>query len=46
MNKSNTKRTSHNMPAASLAALGLNVQHVHLFDPIHQQVHIAQKTVK
>ena len=46
MNKSNTKRTSHYTPAASLAALGLKLQHVHLFDPIHQQVHIAQKTVK
>ena len=46
MNKSNTKQTSHYTPAASLAALGLKLQHVHLFDPIHQQVHIAQKTVK
>ncbi len=46
MNKSTTKTEYHYTPAASLAALGFKLQQLHLFDPIHQEVHIAQKTVK
>ncbi len=32
-------------PAASLAALGLRLQQVQLFEPIHRLVHLRQKTV-
>lgn len=33
-------------PAASLAALGIKLQQVKLFEPIERLVHVAQKTVK
>ena len=33
-------------PHASLVALGLQLQHLDLFAPIRQQVHIAQKTLQ
>jgi len=33
-------------PHATLVALGLKVQHLDLFGPIRQQVHIRQKTVR
>ena len=46
MHKSTTKTEYHSTPAASLAAPGFKLQQLHLFDPIHQEVHIAQKTVK
>jgi hypothetical protein len=36
----------HYTPAASLAALGVKIQQVRLFEPIERLVHIAQKTVK
>lgn len=36
----------HSSPHASLAALGLQLQHLDLFAPIREQVHIAQKTVR
>jgi hypothetical protein len=38
--------TEHSSPAASLAAIGVQIQHLDLFAPIRQCVHIAQKTVK
>lgn len=38
--------TEHSSPAASLAAIGIQIQHLDLFAPIRQTVHIAQKTVK
>src|SRR5262245_49009234 len=38
--------SEHSSPAASLAALGFQIQHFDLFAPIRQTVHIAQKTVK
>lgn len=33
-------------PAASLAALGVKLEQLNLFEPIHRLVHIKQKTVK
>jgi hypothetical protein len=33
-------------PQATLVALGLKVQHLDLFRPIREQVHIKQKTVR
>ena len=33
-------------PHATLVALGLRVRHLDLFRPIHEQVHIKQKTVR
>jgi hypothetical protein len=33
-------------PAASLAALGITLQQIKLFEPIQRLVHVAQKTVK
>lgn len=38
--------SQHSSPAASLAAIGAQLQHLDLFAPIRQGVHIAQKTVK
>jgi len=38
--------SQHSSPAASLAAIGVQIQHLDLFAPIRQCVHIAQKTVK
>ena len=38
--------SEHSSPAASLAAIGVQIQHLDLFAPIRQTVHIAQKTVK
>ena len=46
MNECITETTRQFTPAASLAALGVKLQQVNLFDPIRQRVHIAQKTVK
>jgi len=46
MNQSTTSGTLHFSGACSLAALGLYVQEIHLFDPLRQQVHIPQKQVK
>ncbi|HEX3642419.1 MAG TPA: transposase [Ktedonobacteraceae bacterium] len=41
-----TSKAGHYTPAASLAALGVKLQQVKLFEPIERLVHIAQKTVK
>ena len=46
MLQSITKTTTHFTPAASLAAIGVLLQHRHLFEPIDRLVQIAQKTVK
>ena len=46
MNECSTNLTCHFTPAASLAALGVKLQHLNLFEPIRRHVHIAQKTVK
>jgi hypothetical protein len=37
--------SEHSSPAASLAAIGVYIQHLDLFAPIRQSVQIAQKTV-
>ena len=41
-----TTITEHSSPCASLAAIGVHLQSLHLFEPIRQTVQIAQKTVK
>jgi hypothetical protein len=41
-----TSKAGHYTPAASLAALGVKLHQVKLFEPIERLVHIAQKTVK
>ncbi|MFL5657940.1 MAG: transposase [Ktedonobacteraceae bacterium] len=46
MDESTTKTTRHFSPCASLAAIGVKLRQLDLFDPIRQQVRIAQKTVK
>jgi hypothetical protein len=46
MNESTTKATMHFTGAASLAALGVKLKQLDLFDPIRKTVQIAQKTVK
>src|SRR3954447_10392862 len=46
MTESITAPVDHYTPAASLAALGVKLQHINLFGPIQRLVHIAQKTVK
>jgi hypothetical protein len=38
--------SQHSSPCASLAAIGVQIQHLDLFAPIRQTVRIAQKTVK
>jgi hypothetical protein len=39
-------KVQHSTAHASLAALGVHLQHLDLFGPIREQVHIAQKTVR
>lgn len=46
MNECITETVRQFTPAASLAALGVKLQHLNLFEPIHQRVKIEQKTVK
>ncbi len=46
MNQCITNVTTHFTPAASLAALGIKLQQLKVFEPIEQRVHIAQKTIK
>ncbi len=46
MNECITETTRHFTPAASLAALGVKLHHMKVFERIEQRVHIAQKTVK
>lgn len=45
MNECITETTRHFTPAASLAALGVKLHHMKVFELIEQRVHIAQKTV-
>ncbi len=44
--KESTMISQHSSPSASLAAIGVQIQHLNLFAPIRQTVQIAQKTVK
>jgi hypothetical protein len=44
--KKSTTISQHSSPSASLAAIGVQIQHLDLFAPIRQTVQIAQKTVK
>lgn len=46
MSESITMTTNHFSPAASLAAIGVKVKQLDLFDPIRAGVQIKQKTVK
>lgn len=46
MNESITPTTKHFSPAASLAALGVKLSQLKLFDPIRTNVEIRQKTIK
>src|SRR5947209_6511557 len=46
MNESTTKPTRHFSPCASLAALGVKLRQLNLFEPIGKHVRIPQKTVK
>src|SRR6266567_557314 len=46
MTQSITKATTHFTPAASLAALGVKLQQLKMFEPVERLVHIAQKTIK
>jgi hypothetical protein len=41
-----TNVTSHFTPAASLAAVGIKLRELKMFEPIEQGVHIKQKTIK
>src|SRR5712692_342247 len=46
MNESTTSTTKAFTGSASLAAIGLKLKELKVFEPIEQQVQIAQKTVK
>jgi len=46
MNESTTKTTRHFTGYASLAAIGVKLRQLGVFDPIRKTVRIAQKTVK
>jgi hypothetical protein len=46
MTENSTPLRRQSTPRASLAALGLKVQHLDLFGPIRRSVHIRQKTVR
>jgi hypothetical protein len=46
MNECSTEPTRHFTPAASLAALGVKLQQLKVFEPIRQRVKIEQKSVK
>lgn len=46
VNECSTETTKEYMTYASLAALGVKVRELKLFEPIRQRVKIAQKTVK
>src|SRR5438270_9596385 len=46
MNESTTKTTRHFTGYASLAAIGVKLRQLGVFDPIRKKVRIAQKTVK
>ena len=46
MNECSTNQTQHFTGCASLAAIGVKLRQLKLFDPIRTQVQIRQKTVK
>ena len=46
MNECSTNQTQHFTGCASLAAIGVKVSQLKLFDPIRTHVHIRQKTIK
>jgi hypothetical protein len=46
MNESITHPTKHFSPTASLAAIGVKLRQLKLFEPIRTKVQIKQKTVK
>src|SRR5258708_36265990 len=46
MNESTTPTERHFSACASLAAIGMKLQHLDVFGPIRRGVRIAQKTVK
>src|SRR2546429_8747744 len=46
MNECSTEETKTYTSCASLAALGVKLNEMNLFEPIRQRVQIAQKTVK
>src|SRR2546421_9380644 len=46
MNESTTQTTNQFTGCASLAALGVKLRDLKLFEPIEQEVHIAQKMIK
>jgi hypothetical protein len=46
MNESTTLTERHFSACASLAAIGVKLQHLDVLGPIREEVHIAQKTVK
>ncbi len=46
MNESITATTNHFSPAAFLAAIGVKLSQLDLFDPIRTTVQIRQKTIK
>jgi hypothetical protein len=46
MNECNTNRTQHFTSCASLAAIGVKLRQLKLFDPIRTTVQIKQKTIK
>ena len=46
MNESTTPTTKQFTSCASLAAIGIKLRELKLFQPIEQTVHIAQKTIK
>ncbi|HEX6477429.1 MAG TPA: hypothetical protein VF043_01195 [Ktedonobacteraceae bacterium] len=46
MNESTTPTERHFSACASLAAIGVKLQHLDVLGPIREEVHIGQKTVK
>src|ERR1043165_8861720 len=46
MNECNTNQTQHFTGCASLAAIGVKLNQLKLFDPIRTRVQIKQKTIK
>src|SRR5260370_13549792 len=46
MNESTTATTKQYSSCASLAAIGIKLRALKLFEPIEHTVHIAQKTIK
>ena len=46
MNECSTNQSQHFTGCASLAAIGVKLSQLKLFDPIRTTVHIKQKTIK